>query len=149
MSKKSLFLFWGRLWDIFFHHEDPIVQSVFDISHHLVLWKPGRCSNVPAEILILWRPGVHLFGDSTCNTQLPPSSAWPWAELQGREKHKKSWKEKGVMSQEGDSNYFYRTLLGSLEKHAGFNNAHFKRSKVRDNWKSVIARVKCSSCLIA
>lgn len=54
---------------------------------------------------------------------LLPSSAWPWAELQGREKHKKRWKEKCLMSQERESNYFYRTLLNSLEKCGSLKNA--------------------------
>lgn len=83
------------------------------------------------------------------SSQLLPSSAWPWAELQGREKQEKSRKEKCTAPQDRDNSYFYRTLLGSLEKLGGFNNVHLNSSKFRDNWKSVIARVKHSSCLTA
>lgn len=42
------------------------------------------------------------------------------------------------MPQERDNNYFYKTLLGSLEKRGGFNNAHLIRGKFRDNWESVM-----------
>lgn len=36
-----------------------------------------------------------------------------------------------MVPQERDNNYFYRTLLGSLEKHGGFNNAHLNRQVQR------------------
>lgn len=127
------------------------VQSGFDIPH-VVLWKHGQCSNVPAQILILWRAGVHLFAENTSNTFFFLATAqlsMTLGRITGREKHKKSWKEKCTMSQERDSNYFYRILLSSLGKCEGFKNAHFNRNKFRENWKSLTARLKCSSYLTA
>lgn len=48
--------------------------------------------DVPAETLIFWNPSIQLFGDNVFDTFWFPATmqdtAWPQAELQGREKSK-------------------------------------------------------------